>query len=205
MNKNNYIILKQAVAPEICDLIAEYARLQASVKPKIHKRGDPLAYIHRAYADPLMETLLLRLTPKVEEALQCELWPTLSFYYTYAKGNELNKHKDRSSCEFVAGLYIAADPQFTQNEGSWPLCLDLEGKEEKIALNSGDLVIFKGHEVLHWREKFTGQWCVSAIFGYVDKNGPFAFQKFDQRKSIGLPHIGMLRWSFGCLINKLRR
>ena len=80
--------------------------------------------------------------------------------------------------------------------------LTLQGKTEAVALEIGDVLIFKGHETEHWREVFSGNWFSSAIFGYVDKNGPFAFQKYDQRAALGKPHVGMFRWSLQCLIQK---
>lgn len=197
--KDNYIVIKSAVSPEICQLLADYAGLKASIKPKVHRGKDPLANIHREYGDPLMETLLMRLQPQIEQATGLELWPTLSFYYYYTTGNLLSKHKDRDSCELVAGLCIGADENYKQNHGSWPLCFNIDGDKKAIKLNYGDIVVFKGSELEHWRDEFTGKWFVSAIFGYVDKNGSEAYQKYDQRKALGKPHVGMFAWTFGKL------
>lgn len=199
--KKNYIIIKNAVSKDICELLTEYAHFKSKLKPNI-KKNDPLAGTHREYGDPLMETLLEKLTPRIEEATGLKLWPTLSFYYTYTHGNKLAPHKDRSSCQIVAGLCIGADSEFRQNSNSWPLVIDNNGTPEPVTLDYGDIVIFRGYETTHWREAFTGTWFVSAIFGYVEKNGPFSFQKFDQRKMLGKPHVGMLRWLFGCILNK---
>lgn len=199
----NYIVLKDAVSKEVCDLLSDYATFKEKVKPNA-KKNDSLAGIHREYGDPVMETLLEKLTPEIEKATGLELWPTLSFYYTYRTGNKLMKHKDRSSCQFVAGLCIGADEDYKNNNGSWPLIINNNGKPEAIALEYGDILIFKGHETEHWRETFTGKWFVSAIFGFVDKNGPFAFQKYDQRKMLGKPHVGMFNWLFGCIKQKIK-
>lgn len=200
-----YWIIKNVLSADTCELIAEYARFKANLKPQSRKNDDPLAGIHREYGDILMETLLLRLTPKIEHTTGLALWPTLSFLYTYKNGNQLLPHKDRSSCEIVAGLCIGADEDFKNTVGSWPLILGINEKTEPVFLQNGDMVIFKGHDTRHWREPFTGQWFVSAIFGYVDKNGPFAFQKYDQRKMPGTPHAGMFKWLYGCLKAALQK
>ena len=202
LNETNYLIIKQAISPELCELISRYAQLKASTHPNIKK--DKLKNTHREYGDPLMETLLEQLTPAIEEATALALWPTLSFYYTYKNGSQLEKHTDRSSCQIVAGLCIGADEAFINNKGTWPLIFNLNGKAESVALEFGDIVIFRGYEIEHWREAFTGAWFISAIFGFVEKNGPFAFQKFDQRRALGMPHVGMIRWFYGYLKNKLR-
>lgn len=204
MLSNTHLIIRNALSAEMCDLLSDYARLKEKNHPKRRKGTDPLSNIHREYGDPIMEVLLEKFKPIIEQATHLELWPTLSFYYTYKKGNQLNPHKDRNSCQIVAGLCIGADEHFKQTSGTWPLMFNLAGKVEEVAVQYGDLVIFKGHETQHWREPFKGEWFISAIFGYVDKNGPFAFQKYDQRKSLGKPHVGMLRWSLGCLVQNLK-
>jgi hypothetical protein len=203
IDKKSHIIVKNVLSKDICELLASYANFKASVKSNIKK--DKLKNVHREYGDFMMETLLTKLTPLIEEATGLELWPTLTFYYRYKNGTHLEKHKDRSSCQIVAGLCIGADDEFKKINGKWPLILNLNGEPEPIALDFGDMVIFKGHETEHWREIFTGAWFVSAIFGYVDKHGPFAFQKFDQRHSLGKPHIGMFHWSYGCIKNQLKQ
>ncbi len=203
LNKKDYVVIQQAVSTEVCDLLADYANFKAAIKPNIKKDG--LKNVHREYGDPLMELLLGKLTPLIEEATGLALWPTLAFYYTYKNGNELTKHKDRSSCQIVAGLCIGADEAFKKEHGTWPLILDVEGKSESIALGYGDILVFKGHETVHWREVFKGAWFVSAIFAYVDKNGPFAFQKFDQRQSLGKPHVGMFHWLYGSFKGLLKQ
>ena len=134
-NQSNYIIIKNVLTKDICELIADYANLKAAVKPNKNK-NDLLAGTHREYGDPLMETLLAKFTPQIEEATGLELWPTLSFYYTYKQGNQLPRHKDRSSCEIIAGLCIGADNEFKMNHGSWPLMINNNGKPEAIGRRS---------------------------------------------------------------------
>ncbi len=202
--QNGYLIIKNILSKDNCELLCNYTRLKAQIKPKVHKGNDPLANIHREYGDPMMETLLQKFTPSIEQATGLELWPTLSFYYHYSHGNILNPHKDRDSCEIVAGLCIGADDQYKKNEGSWPLVLKINNQPVSVKLDYGDLVIFKGHSTEHWREQFTGEWFVSAIFAYVDKHGKNAYQKYDQRKAIGKPHVGMTKWLLGRLLANLR-
>lgn len=196
------IVLKQAISPETCALLSNYVRFKASVNPNIKK--DRLKNVHREYGDMLMEMHLDQLTPLIEEATHSKLWPTHSFYYLYTHGTQLETHKDRNSCQIVAGLCIDADETFKKNQQSWPLILNIHGEPEHFALDMGDLIIFRGFETQHWREKFTGDWFISAIFAYVEKDSPYAFQKFDQRSSLGKPHVGMFRWMWGCIKNGVR-
>jgi hypothetical protein len=205
IRKPSYYILKQAVSTKDCALLADYARFKARIKLNITKNVDPLDNVHREYGDPLLELLLEKLTPLIAQTLGCALWPTLSFYYVYHQGNVLQPHSDRSSCQWVASLCIGADPDFKKAHKSWPLILKIKDKNTKITLHDGDILLFKGHETEHWRDRFAGQWFVSAIFAFVEQDGPYAFQKYDQRTSLGKPHVGMFHWSWGCLKQKIRK
>jgi hypothetical protein len=203
--KAGYSVIRHALPSNMCELITEYVRLKAQIKPRRSRSTAVLNQVHREYGDPLMETLLSQLTPVVEQALERALWPTLSFCYLYAHGNQLLKHTDRSSCQWVAGLCLGADAEFTAQGSSWPLQLTINGQTEIVNLAYGDLIIFAGHTTEHWREAFSGHWFVSAIFGFVEQDGPFAFQKFDQRSALGQPHVGMFRWALGSLFARTFR
>jgi hypothetical protein len=198
--QHGFVKVPAVLDPDLCELISSYLRLKASTKVKVRRGNDPLSGIHREYADPLMETLLSQYLPIVEQATGLALWPTLSFSYHYVNGNVLQPHKDRECCEIVAGLCIGADEKYKHTNKPWPL--QIKGVNT-IDLNYGDMLIFKGHTMEHWRDVFTGEWFVSAIFGYVDQNGPYAYQKFDQRKALGHKHIGMLAWMLGLLKARL--
>jgi hypothetical protein len=59
---------------------------------------------------------------------------------------------------------------------------------QRVVLYPGDLVIYRGCDLKHWRESFeylTDVWQVQGFFHYVDASGPFAHHKFDDRESIG--------------------
>lgn len=204
--ENKFIKAPALVSKEICALLARYAIFKQNVKPKVRRGNDPLANIHREYNDPLMELFLGDLTKKVEEITGLELWPTLSFYYTYQKGNKLIPHKDRASCEIIVALKIGSDKEFEEKEKDWPLYFkDKNNQPVHIPLEAGDALILNGHEIEHWRDPFKGEWFVSAIFGYVEKQGKNAYQKFDQRKKLGLPHVGIGRWYTKVLWENLKQ
>ena len=116
IDNKTHIIIKNALSKEICELVASYANFKAAALP--NAKSDVLGKnIHREYGDALMETLLVKLTPLIEQATKLALWPTLSFYYTYKNGNQLQRHKDRTSCQIVAGLCIGADEEYKAKQG----------------------------------------------------------------------------------------
>ena len=74
-----------------------------------------------------------------------------------------------------------------------------------VKLHPGDIVLFNGKRLEHWREPFQGKWFISSIFAFVEQDGPNAYLKYDQRSYPAKPHIGMLRWSLGYYLAHVKR
>jgi hypothetical protein len=133
------------------------------------------------YADLLMESILLQLQPTLEQATGLSLLPTYSYLRLYETDAVLAKHTDRHACEISASLTIGYDaPEL------WPLWLESNGPPRAITLAAGDMLLYKGRELPHWREQFKGRYWIQAFFHYVDASGPLASYKFDGRTGIGV-------------------
>lgn len=134
------------------------------------------------YADLLMESILLHLQPAMEQATGLTLLPTYSYLRIYETGAVLAKHTDRHACEISASLTIGYDaPE------PWPLRLESNGQPRSITLEPGDMLLYKGREIPHWREQFDGRYWIQAFFHYVDAAGELASYKFDGRAGVGVP------------------
>ena len=58
----------------------------------------------------------------------------------------------------------------------------------KIDLKPGDMLIYKGLELEHWREPFQGTNCCQVFLHYNQINSPGAIEnRFDRRPFLGLP------------------
>lgn len=133
------------------------------------------------YADPLMESILLHLQPVLEHATGFSLLPTYSYLRIYEMGAVLTKHTDRHACEISASLTISYDAP-----NIWPLWLESNHQPRSIMLQPGDMLLYQGREIPHWREQFAGRYWVQAFFHYVNAAGPLASYKFDGRAGIGV-------------------
>jgi hypothetical protein len=136
------------------------------------------------YADPLMETILEGLKPLMEEQSELKLFETYSYVRIYKKGDILKRHKDRFSCEVSTTLNLGGD--------SWPIYLEPTGKENekgiKVDLKPGDMLMYRGCELEHWREPFTGENCAQVFLHYNDASSKNAVNNmFDKRPFLGLP------------------
>ena len=66
----------------------------------------------------------------------------------------------------------------------WPIYLN----GDKITLSSGDMLIYRGCDVEHWRDPFTGNNCAQVFLHYNKLDGKFGeTNKYDTRPLLGLP------------------
>ena len=196
--KNKYSVLKNAISPEIASFVYNYflnkrkvARFlfdQKYISPFTEYYGIwndeqvPNTYSH--YSDIAMETLLQQVKPVMEKHTGIKLSPTYSYARIYKQGDVLARHKDRYSCEISTTLNLGGDP--------WSIYLDPTGKTGqagiKVDLNPGDMLIYSGCELEHWREPFEGNNTGQVFLHYNNKSEPNAkAEKFDRRVHLGLP------------------
>jgi hypothetical protein len=128
------------------------------------------------YGDPLMESLMVNKLDIMQKETGLELLCTYSFWRMYTMFAELEKHKDRPSCEISVTVMLGSDGT------KWPIFM--EGNE--IELEPGDAVIYLGCELEHWREEFKGDWHAQCFLHYVDKNGPYTEWFKDKRPLYGM-------------------
>lgn len=145
----------------------------------VEKEGTTSKFFY--YADPLTEVILLAVKPAVENVVGKELIPTYSYARVYQPGEELKVHTDRRSCEISVTVNVltsgGSSPIYTQYKNNTP---------ETHSLNPGDVVIYKGCEVKHWRLPLAeGQLNVQFMLHYVDKYGENTAYAVDTRPAYG--------------------
>tara|TARA_B100000745_G_C20047680_1_gene357261 strand:+ start:27 stop:647 length:621 start_codon:yes stop_codon:yes gene_type:complete len=196
--KQKYLIIKKAISNDMANFIYGYFSFKRRVAKKFFEEryispfttewgvwNDeqvPNTYCH--YADIVMETLLERVRPKIEKETKLKLIPTYSFARLYKTGDILKRHKDRFSCEISATMFLGGEP--------WELYIEPSGQENKkgikILQKPGDILIYSGCELEHWREAFKGKNCCQVFLHYNKAGSTQAKQnKFDKREFLGLP------------------
>jgi hypothetical protein len=210
-NQTKYQVIKNAVPYELANFCFNYFLLKRDAAKFMYDNniihdngmfgtwGDtqiPNTYSH--YADPVMETLLVKMLPVMKQHTNLDLIPTYSYARAYKRGDKLRRHKDRPSCEISCTLNLGGDP--------WPIFILMvqelinvidEYKEihkpnapegTKVLLEVGDMLVYSGCELEHWREPFEGNICGQVFLHYNHVNGLFADKnKFDGRPMLGLP------------------
>ena len=187
---DNYQVVRNAISQDLCTFLFDYVKLKKRAVGFLYKYSsieqqsmlgsfgdDMIPNVYCNYADFAMETLLDRLTPLMEEETNLELSPTYSYMRVYEKGTELFKHRDRPSCEISTTLNLGGD--------HWPIFVE---PDIQVDLAPGDMLIYKGNVLEHWRDRFEGNECIQVFLHYKTKNGQFIKDnKFDNRPFLGLP------------------
>jgi len=198
-----YKVLKNFVSKELVYFLMHYFLLKRSVAFSIYKNniGNDLSqeFIHMiggfgdeqikgakdfyiSYGDIAFDTLLELLRPFVEKETKCKLIPTYTYSRIYTKGSILPKHKDRFSCEISTTLNLGGD--------SWPIFLkDNKKKKIKIDLKPGDMLLYKGCDLEHWREPFEGNLCGQVFLHYNTDTKKNQKNIYDGRLHLGLPKL----------------
>jgi hypothetical protein len=183
--KQKFKIIRDAISPDTIDLLKNTLLLNKTVdyyqknipQDNLTNFGDeqsPIGYPF--YGNIVCDALSVTLLPLVQEETGLTLYPTYTYGRIYWKGSTLKKHTDRPSCQYSATLCIDNDHK------PWPIYMD--GK--KILLQPGDLAIYKGCEVEHWRDPYEGNQQIQLFLHYVDANGEFKNWKFDKRTMLGI-------------------
>tara|TARA_R100000988_G_C3968268_1_gene150075 strand:+ start:224 stop:850 length:627 start_codon:yes stop_codon:yes gene_type:complete len=193
--KNHYLVIKQAINKELANFLYNYFSIKKDVAYTVLHSGFvspyteyfghwndsqvPGSFSH--YADIAMDTLLLKVQPIMEQHTKIKLIPTYSYTRMYAKGNELKRHKDRSSCEISTTMNLGGD--------LWPIFIKLSNKKNiQVILEPGDMLVYKGCILEHWREPFQGDECCQVFLHYNNALSDFAEEnKYDKRPHLGLP------------------
>ena len=184
--KDRYLLVHNFLQEPLPALLVRYATLQAQIGATLDDQMVPDAQY--LYGDPLMESVLEMFRPAIESITGLSLHPTYAYCRIYKHGDVLNAHKDRPSCEISATLTLGhdlAEIRQKKPEYSWPIIV--EGNS--YVVEPGDMLLYHGCELRHWREEFEGSYQVQLFMHYVDANGTFANMKYDTRAALGLPEF----------------
>ena len=189
VSMGNYKVVKQAVNYELANFLYNYFLLKREAVEHMYNTnmtydngmlgtwGDTqIPNTYSIYGDPAFDTLLMKMLPVMKKETGLDGVPTYSYARMYKKGDELKKHKDRPSCEISTTLNLGGDP--------WPIFLE----NNKVMLETGDMLIYEGCKLEHWREPFEGDNCGQVFLHYNNANGQFKNMNiFDGREKLGLP------------------
>ena len=207
---NKYQVIKSAVNYELANFIFNYFLLKRDAvgfmyQNNIHSQSsilgswtdEQIPNTYSCYGDFVMDTLLVKMLPVMKKETGLDLVPTYSYARLYKNGDTLHRHKDRPSCEISTTINLGGEP--------WPIFIDGTGANNvinekqnlvkpnapegtEVLLDVGDMLVYSGCELEHWRKPFEGNVCGQVFLHYNHVEGPFAEKnKFDGRPMLGVP------------------
>ena len=208
--KNHFLVIKEAIDPKVANFVYNYFLMKRQVARTFYDtryispfttewgiwsdEQVPNTYSH--FADIAMETLLLNVQPKMEKLTGLKLNPTYSYARIYKKGDVLHRHKDRFSCEISTTMNLGGDdwPIYLENKKNVgipdgkKITVSSSNKGVKVNLKPGDMLVYKGMILEHWREVFLGDNCAQVFLHYNNKDSKDADKNiYDGRPHLGLP------------------
>jgi hypothetical protein len=210
--KNKYVVIKQAISKDLATFVANYFSMKKQVYDTCRQTrfispfeillGDyegadgQIPHTYSNYSDIAMETLMLKCQPIMEKTTGLKLTPAYTYARIYKNGDVLKRHKDRFSCEISTTMNLGGDPwpiYLSPNENvgipdGEKITVESKAKGIKVDLKPGDMLVYKGCELEHWRNKFKGKECIQAFLHYNNQKTPGAKENmFDKRPHLGLP------------------
>jgi hypothetical protein len=178
---HRYVVLRSVLPPRLTASLYSYVRERAAAGNMTSDTQVPNT--PAAYIDPATEKVLFYLLPTMERATGLALYPTYSYYRLYKRGDVLERHRDRPSCEISLSVNLGQQP-----EQPWPLWITGPHGTTGAELAPGDAMLYRGIECEHWREAFAGEHMAQVFLHYVDKAGPYSEWKFDKRQPAAKPN-----------------
>ena len=203
--KHNYVSIKNfldentaALFYQYCivkvqrtDFMIEYAKNE--YRPDWDGQfGDPQAGVsYNCYADTLMDSLLYASKDAIEKYTGLQLIPNYTYWRFYQKDEDLKRHRDCHSCEISITLCLGYNNSNVEDpEYVWPMWVETDQIPDQdgapVYMKPGDMIIYRGCDVDHWRERFKGLNHAQVFLHYNDKNGPYQIE-FDGRPILGIP------------------
>ena len=198
--KNKYAIIRKAINKDLATFLYNYLLMKKQVYDTCiqekyishfetmlgyyEKDNEQIPNTFSFYSDISIETLMLKCQPIMEKTTGLKLYPAYTYGRIYKKGDILKRHKDRFSCEISTTMNLGGD--------KWPIYLEPSGKEGKkgveVNLEPGDMLVYRGCELEHWREKFKGKQSVQVFLHYNNVKTKHSRENmFDKRIHLGLP------------------
>lgn len=202
--ENKYVVIKNFLDENSVGLIYRYCITRVMAMDykyfhdeKAYKKDwdgeweDPQAYgCYSAYGDALMDSVLLASTKNIASYTGLDLLPNYSYWRMYQHKSILEKHQDRNSCEISATICLGYDISNLTEEDKdyvWPIFVkSTDGYDLQIDLSPGDMLIYRGCDLEHWRDPFKGLSQAQVFVHYNEKKSDDQ-SCLDGRPIIGIP------------------
>jgi hypothetical protein len=195
LDENGLVVLPNLISLEKAEYLSSCLDNYVSTNPEAEPDGF-CKLSKSVYGLPEFDRLLEDLTEQISSIAGKNLIPTHSYSRAYITGEELPMHLDRSACQYAMTLCIGMSGE------PWPIYIAKPSKEKTdypcsgqlsgrfmekptgVNLNVGDAILYRGLDMIHYRNKFDGSWQNQVFLFWVDADGPYGHEKYDGRSCL---------------------
>ncbi len=197
--ENRYLVLKNFVPKEVIEMAMDVWKTiehQPHMHDAIFELEEDIIYkspeyslfkSHGCHSSPMGVMMHNYLTKRLNEFLDLSLQETYVYSRKYDRGAYLTAHLDRPSCEVSSTLCLdyKSDDYVSDDEGkqydhdyiqsisqSVPIRKRKEDPSMKcITLEVGDMLLYQGPNVIHWRDTFVGDYTYHMFCHWINELG----------------------------------
>lgn len=170
LTRRGFLVIPNFVRGPLLDSLRRYyaALVEEGYVKFGGERGEPHRWV--LHNDPAARTLHAPLAPLVSQVAGEPLKPSFTYLIKYLAGASLEAHRDREQCAVTAVLQVDFDPE-PAGATPWPLLFATPSGPEQVVLAFGDLVVFRGTAIEHYREPLTcGRSSTNLAFCFVPES-----------------------------------
>jgi hypothetical protein len=166
---NGYAPIAGLIHPFQLGELRRYFRRQIRTgRVRLGDGQSPLRYI--THNDPATRFFHGELTKAVSDLVGEPVKPSYVYMASYQSGARLERHTDRTQCEFSMTLCLDYAPEPT-GASPWPLYLETRTGTATIYQALGDGLLYRGRDLPHYRKTLApGHTSTSIFFHYVAEN-----------------------------------
>jgi len=134
------------------------------------EQDDQCPLSESIYNDVYLKQILNNLAEPLSDQLGIKLLPAYCYSRIYKPGETLEWHTDRPACEISGTLTLG----HAEESRIWPIYFgkDMDDRiGEQVQIDVGDMVMYRGEELPHWRTTYKGKWQTQVFFHFVDAEG----------------------------------
>ena len=166
--ENRYVYLQNALSKEECAAVTKH--LFDLYENGTLTKDEQCPLSDSVYDDVILNHILNKMEKPLSDMLGINLKSAYCYARIYRPGEVLEYHYDRPACEISGTMTLGFDP----NDKVWPIFFGKHKGDEvgvSVDIGVGDLVMYRGEELPHWRNAFKGTWQTQVFFHYVDADG----------------------------------
>jgi len=194
---DKFAVIRGAISWDSANFLFNYLGVKRTVAEKLlsddyeseligtFEETDTDKSVYSIYGDIAIDTAMLKVKQQVNKLIGEQIYPTYSYARIYPYESIVAPHKDREECEIACSMYLGGI--------KWDMFVEGKDGPERIDLNIGDMIVYAGTEISHWRETFLGVDSdgnpgeYTQVFFHYQRASNENVNPFDGRGHAGLP------------------